>query len=120
MVNCDPRGKNKGHWKFEEHARFLEALRLYGKDWEAIQKHVGNRDLTNIRSHAQKFLVKLVSFLEGGKIVEVSLTKEEAAFYHGVLNQKLHKTSKWAKQKEELAKEREVLAAQKVIFQVFK
>ena len=40
-----------GRWSDEEHERFLEALRLHGKDWELIEKHVGTRKAPNIRAH---------------------------------------------------------------------
>ena len=33
-----------GRWSAEEHNKFLEALRIYGKDWDSIQKYVGTRD----------------------------------------------------------------------------
>lgn len=32
-----------GRWTDEEHNKFLEALRLYGKDWLMVEKHVGTR-----------------------------------------------------------------------------
>lgn len=51
--------KNKGRWKPEEHQRFLEALKLYGKDWNKISRYIGTRDVINIRSHAQKFFKKI-------------------------------------------------------------
>lgn len=52
-------GKRIGRWTPYEHSRFLEALRIYGKDWTMIEMHVGTRDVKNIRAHAQKFLNKL-------------------------------------------------------------
>ena len=52
-----------GRWTDEEHELFLEALRFYGKDWTMIQRHVKTRDVTNIRAHAQKFLMKLVKII---------------------------------------------------------
>ena len=51
--------KNVGRWKPEEHQRFLEALKLYGKDWNKISRYIGTRDVINIRSHAQKFFKKI-------------------------------------------------------------
>ena len=32
-----------GRWTSEEHARFIEALRLYGKDWNKVQEHIATR-----------------------------------------------------------------------------
>jgi len=64
----------KGRWTDEEHERFLEALRLHGKDWELIEKHVGTRKAPNIRAHGQKFLEKLVKLLESD---ELEMEEEE-------------------------------------------
>jgi SHAQKYF class myb-like DNA-binding protein len=48
-----------GRWTRDEHFRFLEALKLYGKEWKRVQEHVASRTSTQARSHAQKFFVKL-------------------------------------------------------------
>ena len=50
---------NQGRWSKSEHCRFLEALKLYGKNWKKVQLHVNTRTSTQARSHAQKFFVKL-------------------------------------------------------------
>jgi SHAQKYF class myb-like DNA-binding protein len=50
---------NQGRWTREEHKRFLEALKLYGKEWRSVQVHVYSRTSTQARSHAQKFFVKI-------------------------------------------------------------
>jgi SHAQKYF class myb-like DNA-binding protein len=34
---------NAGKWTDEEHNRFLEALQLYGKNWNKVHKHIGTR-----------------------------------------------------------------------------
>jgi hypothetical protein len=36
----------QGRWTKEEHYRFLEALKLYGKEWRKVQQHVCTRTST--------------------------------------------------------------------------
>ena len=57
-----PKISNTGRWVREEHERFLQAMRIYGKDWDAIEEYVGTRDTTHCRSHAQKFFRKLLKY----------------------------------------------------------
>jgi SHAQKYF class myb-like DNA-binding protein len=54
---------NNGRWTDEEHERFCQALKMYGKDWNQIQDYIGTRTSAQIRSHAQKYFSKL--FKEG-------------------------------------------------------
>jgi len=42
----------QGRWTKEEHFRFLEALKLFGKEWRKVQQHVSTRTSTQARSHA--------------------------------------------------------------------
>lgn len=55
--NCH--GHKQGRWSKDEHFRFLEALKLFGKEWRRVQQHVCTRTSTQARSHAQKFFVKV-------------------------------------------------------------
>jgi len=48
------------YWTPEEHQRFLDALKLYGpKDVKAISAHVGTRNPTQVRTHAQKYFLRM-------------------------------------------------------------
>lgn len=35
-----------GRWIKDEHFRFLEALKMHGKEWKKVQEHVGSRTST--------------------------------------------------------------------------
>ena len=61
----------RGHWTQDEHERFIEAINKYGKDWKKIMQVVGTRSSNQIRSHAQKYFIKLV--LQQNKIM-INLT----------------------------------------------
>ncbi len=69
-------GINPGRWANDEHERFLKglflfyfffsknqkrkiALSLYGKNWKLVEEFVGTRTGAQIRSHAQKYFIKL-------------------------------------------------------------
>ena len=42
-------GNNIGRWTAEEHAKFLEGYRLYGKDWRRISNIVRFRLFVDFR-----------------------------------------------------------------------
>ena len=43
---------NHGSWTDDEHERFLDAIRLFGKKWKKIVIYVGTRDYGSVGSHA--------------------------------------------------------------------
>ncbi|KAF7816299.1 protein REVEILLE 1 [Senna tora] len=59
--------KQRERWTDEEHKKFLEALKLYGRAWRRIEEHVGSKTAVQIRSHAQKFFSKVLRDSPGSK-----------------------------------------------------
>ena len=50
---------SQGHWNKSEQERFMKGLEKHGRDWNMVQKVVRTRDLTQVRSHAQKCFLKM-------------------------------------------------------------
>ena len=48
-----------GRWTKEEQILFADAIIEYGDNWKKIQEKFSTRNNRQIRSHAQKFLMKL-------------------------------------------------------------
>lgn len=46
-------------WSKAEHDSFLQALQEHGKNWKLIAEAVGSRTVSQVRSHAQKYFLKL-------------------------------------------------------------
>ena len=51
-----------GLWNKSEHNKFIEALYLYNGNWKKMESYFKTRTYKQIRSHAQKFYLKLKSF----------------------------------------------------------
>ncbi|KAL9141977.1 hypothetical protein ABFS82_14G139400 [Erythranthe guttata] len=51
--------KSRESWSDQEHDKFLEALHLFDRDWKKIEEFVGSKTVIQIRSHAQKYFLKV-------------------------------------------------------------
>ncbi|XVF80130.1 hypothetical protein PTKIN_Ptkin15bG0045600 [Pterospermum kingtungense] len=51
--------KSRESWTDEEHDKFLEALQLFDRDWKKIEAFIGSKTVIQIRSHAQKYFLKV-------------------------------------------------------------
>jgi SHAQKYF class myb-like DNA-binding protein len=57
--NDEDGSRQPRYWTPEEHTLFVEAVQRYGwKDVKAISQHVGTRNPTQVRTHAQKLLLR--------------------------------------------------------------
>ena len=54
--------KKPRRWNKNERYIFLEGLFKYGCNWKAIKKHIKTRSPKQVRSHAQKLILKLKKF----------------------------------------------------------
>ena len=46
-------------WSKGEHDLFLQALHEHGRNWKKVAEVVGSRTVSQVRSHAQKYFLKL-------------------------------------------------------------
>jgi len=51
--------KKEGKWSYDENIKFIKAYVNFGKNYKLSQKYIGTRNPMQIRSHAQKFFIKL-------------------------------------------------------------
>ena len=53
--------KNDGRWAKEEHEKFIEGIVQFGINWKKVKTLISTRTAVQVRSHAQKFFLKLKS-----------------------------------------------------------
>lgn len=58
-INVDMINIRQGRWLTQEHIRFVKGCLLYGNNWKKVKECVKTRSSAQIRSHAQKYLIKL-------------------------------------------------------------
>lgn len=76
---------NNGRWTYTEHLNFLKGCIQYGNNWKKVEDCVQSRKSSQIRSHAQKYLIKL----------KKQFTKDDPIFLDAVLNKKMTKHNKY-------------------------
>ena len=54
--------RQEGRWTEEENLRFLEGIYNYGNEWKEVKAYVATRSSNQVRSHAQKFIIKIKTF----------------------------------------------------------
>ncbi|KAF4046358.1 Myb-like DNA-binding domain [Phytophthora infestans] len=61
-----PEGMCTGVWSTEEHAKFLEAIKIYSNGpWKSVAAYVGTRTVRQTMTHAQKYRQKAARRLRG-------------------------------------------------------
>ena len=89
--------KINGRWTTEEHRLFIEGLAKHGKDWKKIEDLLKTRDGAQIRSHAQKFFLRMTKeykrMMKTGKydnrierLAEISKEEEDKLYEAGSSN----------------------------------
>lgn len=59
-------GGSTGRWTREEHHLFLKGLEMHGKGWKKIASLIKTRTVVQIRTHAQKYFLKLQKARQNG------------------------------------------------------
>ena len=76
---CTPGTEHTGRWTTKEHETFLQALKLYGKEWKKVAAMVKTRTVVQTRTHAQKYFQKLQKLRSaGGTVTEDGLRAIDA------------------------------------------
>lgn len=64
----DKSRENTGRWTREEHNLFLKGLEMHGKGWKKIASLIKSRTVVQIRTHAQKYFLKMHKARQDGDV----------------------------------------------------
>ncbi|TNV84049.1 hypothetical protein FGO68_gene4967 [Halteria grandinella] len=70
-------GKTAGRWTKEEHKKFVQALKNFGKDWKRVEEFVQTRSGAQIRSHAQKYFIRIQKKLKGNSATYLNQSEDQ-------------------------------------------
>jgi len=65
--------ESTGRWTREEHLAFVRGLELHGKGWKKIAALIKTRTVVQIRTHAQKYFLKLSKTRQSGDSNGISI-----------------------------------------------
>lgn len=81
-----------GRWNKEEHDKFIDAIKKFGKDWKQVEQYIESRTGAQIRSHAQKFFNRIIK--------KYNIEKNEVIdFVHNAYNSNLDSSIQSPKRK---------------------
>lgn len=85
--------ESTGRWTRDEHLLFIKGLEMYGKGWKKIAGLIKTRTVVQIRTHAQKYFLKLAKARQngGGDMHSGSLSLDGKSFPHGIRKKKLRR-----------------------------
>lgn len=73
--------KTREMWSAEEHARMLEGLKLFKRDWARVTEFVGTRSPAQVRSHAQKYFDRVAREKTDDYVPQARPKRKSAAPY---------------------------------------
>ena len=82
--------ESTGRWTREEHHTFIRGLEMYGKGWKKIASLIKTRTVVQIRTHAQKYFLKLAKARQNG---DASLAGEGKSSETGAKKKKKRRSS---------------------------
>jgi len=65
--NKESKKKFNGRWSLTENKIFLEGFFKYRNDWKKLSEVVRSRSIVQLRSHAQKFLIRVKKYIKNSQ-----------------------------------------------------